>query len=99
MNYVLHLPPDTRNQITAYLSRFQPGTETYRAISDAVLDHLNRIRVNPQLGAPVYGGPLESRRILRFEVSAGGDTHDLQFAYKIYESNRTVVISGFDQTP
>jgi hypothetical protein len=99
MRYVLLLPHDTKQQITAYLSDFTTGSVAYRAARDAVLDQLGKIQVNPQLGTPVYGGPLESRRILRFSLPVGSESHDFQVVYKINDDSRTVVVSGFDRTP
>ncbi|MGH7619177.1 MAG: hypothetical protein ACREPM_18300 [Gemmatimonadaceae bacterium] len=97
MSYTLDLPPDTRGQIVDFIAAFGDGPERRIAIN-AILDELNKLAVNPKLGTPIYGGPLERRRIHRFLVNAGV-TRELQFAYMVFESTKTVVISGFDEAP
>lgn len=98
MSYALVLPPDTSRQIETYLKTVEAGGPR-AAVCNGILDQLNIIRKNPKLGAPVYGGPFESRRLLRFVVDLSTEKHDLQFLYKINEADRCVIVSGMMPTP
>jgi plasmid stabilization system protein ParE len=97
MNYTLDLPPDTRRQIGDFIEALDGSAR--RAAVNAILDELGKLAANPKLGSPVYGGPLERRRIHRFLATIGPEPRELQFAYKLLEATRTVLVSGFDEAP
>ena len=95
MAYELRLPPDTRNEIVAFVfDRFATGGLQLAAV-DAIEAELNKLAVNPGLGTTRPGGPFETRPIYRFKINVDSTDRYLQVVYKVHRKDGVVVITGF----
>ena len=98
MAYEPILPNDTANEITEFIQDRYVGAASQMAAADAIESEIAKVVANPSLGAPVYGGPFESRRIHRFTIEVTETTRTVEFAYKI-NPGQSVVFSGFREVP
>ena len=94
MAYEQVLPSDTANEITDFIENRYVGAASQMAAADAIEGEMSKIAANPTLGAPVYGGPFESRRIHRFTIEVADSTRTVELIYKV-SPRPSVVFSGF----
>lgn len=92
MAYELELPHDVVTDLNDFLDRFQG--ESRRLAHAALVAELLKLTVNPRLGVPVYGGPAESRLFYRFRIAVDRSSHDLQVAYRLNESAKSITAHG-----
>jgi plasmid stabilization system protein ParE len=94
MAYEARFPPDTHNEIDAFVASIG-GEEKQRAAADALDEEVAKLLANPMLGAVQYGGPFESRRIHRAVIRVGGSVRTVEFVYRVVPEEQYVVLSGF----
>lgn len=95
MTYELRLPPDTQNEIRAFVITRYAGPHLQQAALAAIEGELSKLAVNPHLGRVTYGGPFETRPIYRFLIDVDGVKRHVQVVYKLLKSDGVLVVSGF----
>jgi len=95
MVYETVLPPDTQNQIEEFLEERYVGHAATMLAIDAIDQEIEKLAVNPTLGAVPRGTPFETRRIHRFRISVGDQTRTVEFMYWINRKRPSIVFSGF----
>lgn len=100
MAYVIVLPPDTQTSIEEFIETEYSAPSEQTEAAKYIQRELDYLTTNPMLGTSPPGGPFESRRIYQFLIplSVTGRTK-AEFAYKILEQDRLIVISGFHPLP
>jgi hypothetical protein len=97
MSYELSLPRDPSSDIVAFLKEVVAAGGSRAIATNAILDELLKLQVNPRLGSRYFGGPFERRLFYRFRLTIGATVYNLQFAYRLNEKDRLITISGFSR--
>ena len=95
MAYEIVLPPDTQNEIEEFIEDRYIGQAAQMAAVDAVDHEIEKLAINPTLGAVPRGTPFQTRRVHRFRCTVGDVTRMAEIMYRINKKNETIVLSGF----
>jgi hypothetical protein len=93
--YEITLPTDTQREIVRYLRERFTGIDDQIDAYRLIRAEIDQLAVNPMLGMQYFGGPFELRRVYRFSFAYGTTRFRASVVYKILESDKIVVVSGF----
>jgi len=95
MAYAVVLPRDTQTDIDEIVEGQFVGKLGQLAGVDAIEQELQHLATNPTLGAVVFGGPYESRRIYKCSIRVDGYRPvELEFAYRLNAHKQQITISS-----
>lgn len=90
MSYEVVLPPDTQNEIVAFVEDNYVGRAEQFAAADAIEAELQKLSTVA----------IRGRSAVRFTVTVGDrPPRTVEAAYKVLEADKLVVIFGFSRVP
>lgn len=99
MAFEIVLPPDTQNEIEEFIENCFIGRASQMAAVDALDREAEKLAANPTLGAAPLGTPLENRRIHRFGMTVGDESHTVEYLYHLNKSAERITLYGFRRVP